>query len=323
MQITQLTSSDLVALQPLFLRVFKQPISMALLDWKYGQVSSEKGTGGESWVSADDASPRLPRLHCGLLFRNLHWHGAIHRGAQLIDLMAAPKETGLARDSSDFHQIMQHVLQRLQHPEGLIAFGFPSDRALRLAIKLGVSTNIDQLYRLTWTGQSRKASWLRVGKIVQLTSLDSSVCQGLWEPMRASLNAYCVGDRTYAHLHYRYEQRPEKSYEFLLLMRPFSSKPLGLAVLSKDGASREILDIVACKHDYPRVIDGLRSWATQRGVDSLHLYATTSVVTELAGSNGTVEATAIRIMASPFESAETLAKLKNNWWLMGGDTDYH
>ena len=323
MQITQLTSSDLVALQPLFLRVFKQPISMALLDWKYGQMSNEKGAGGESWVSIEEASARVPRLHCGLLFRDLHWRGVAHRGAQLIDLMAAPKETGLARDSSDFNQIMQHVLQRLRHHEGSIAFGFPSDRALRLAIKLGVSTNIDQLYRLTWTGRPPKASWLRVGKALPLTALDSSVCQELWEPMRASLNAYCVGDRTYAHLHYRYEQRPEKSYEFLLLMRPFSSKPLGLAVLSKDGASREILDIVACKHDYPRVIDGLRSWATQRGVDSLHLYATTSVVTELAGSNGTVEATAIRIMASPFESAETLAKLKNNWWLMGGDTDYH
>ena len=323
MQITRLADSDLAALQPLFFSVFKHPISMALLDWKYGQVSSEKGTGGESWVSADDASPRLPRLHCGLLFRNLHWHGAIHRGAQLIDLMAAPKETGLARDSSDFHQIMQHVLQRLQHPEGSIAFGFPSDRALRLAIKLGVSTNIDQLYRLTWTGRPRKASWLRVGKTLQLTALDRGVCEGLWDTMRASLTACCVGDRNYAHLHYRYEQRPEKSYEFLLLMRPFSSKPLGLAVLSKDGTSREILDIVACKQDYTRVIDGLRRWATQRGIDSLHLYSTTSVVKELAGSNGTTEATAIRIMASPFESAETLAKLKNSWWLMGGDTDYH
>jgi len=124
-------------------------------------------------------------------------------------------------------------------------------------------------------------------------------------------------------LRYRYEQHPEKSYEFVMVMRPFSSKPLGLGVLSGEGTTREILDIVACKDDYPRVIDGLRRWALQNDLDNLHLYATTCVVSQLTETGATAEATAIRVMASPLESAETLAKLKNNWWLTGGDTDYH
>jgi len=323
MPITQLKNSELSALQPLFLDVFKQPISVALLDWKYGEVSSRNGAGGESWVSVEDAKTQAPRLHCGLLFRNLHWRGASCRGAQLIDLMAAPKETGLARDSSDFHQIMQHVLQRLRRPEPLIAFGFPSERALRLAIKLGVSTNIDQLYRLIWAGRPRKASWLRFGRVQRLPALDRAVCNHLWAAMQASLSEHCVGDRTYEYLRYRYEQHPEKSYEFVMVMRPFSSKPLGLGVLSGEGTTREILDIVACKDDYPRMIDGLRRWALQNDLDNLHLYATTCVVSQLTETGATAEATAIRVMASPLESAETLAELKNNWWLTGGDTDYH
>ena len=316
MIVRRLDSSELDRLQPLFERVFKHPISLELLQWKYA-----KGRG-ESWT-AWQARNTTPFLHCGLFFRNVLLCGEPIRAAQLVDLMAGPKHTGLSREQSPFTVLMRQMLDCLPSPDNRdgVAFGFPSDRAMRLGEHSGISYAVDrwlelEFHRTKVKSGSRIRPWRP-----DLTS-DLALANRLWREMAHDFVDFSLGVHDSEHLIHRYIERPEKKYSLCVIESRWLRLPIGIAVVGSGQTHQEILDIIGRWEDMPEIILALQRWQLEKQGPSLKLMLTSHFAQQLEPYANQCSETQFRIMANPRTPEVTLSKLRNRWWLTGGDTDY-
>lgn len=312
----RLADAELGQIGPLFERVFQVPFNRALIEWKYA------GSRGESWTGWLDSSG--PAIHCGLSFRNVRWQGADHRAAQLTDLMALPKAGGLSRRQSPFVQLTRRILAGLAgpgNPQGL-AFGFPSDRAMRLGEHCGVYRAVDRLFELEF--QPKRSRFApRYRQLPALDAADAAMADRLWQSMRHGLEEHAVGIRDPEYLDRRYLQHPAKRYTLLAVHGRWLRRPAGLAVLSPgQGGCHELLDIVGAWQDLPDVLTALGDWLAAGGGTQIRWSLTGSFAQRLASLANACRETEFRIMANPEMPEASLRLLENHWWLTGGDTDY-
>lgn len=311
-----LGDDELVLIRPLFEAVFKAPVSEALLRWKYGQ-----GRGASWTVWQDDGLV----LHCGLFFRNVLLQGEPTQAAQLVDLMAAPKQSGLTRHGSPFTVLMQRLLTSLPsscNPAGL-AFGFPSDRAMRLGEHVKMYACVDDWMSLEFQS-SDAASGPNVRVIKKWCASDDKTVNALWGRMRNDLAAFVVGVRNSDYIRQRYLAHPEKKYLFLQIDSRWWRRPIGCVVLSQGPGQGqyEILDLICAWGDMQEVIGATQRWLHQVDGQLLTLLLTSTFAKKLAPFASQCQATQFRIMANPHMAPDGLAQLKHRWWLTGGDTDY-
>lgn len=312
----QLPICDLPVLQPLFESVFRVDFNLALMQWKYADGK------GESWVVGQDDSG--PSVHCGLAFRWVIFRGVTVRAAQLVDLMARPKEAGLSRRDSPFARLMLHLLDRLptvDNPDGL-AFGFPSDRAMRLGEHVGVYRAVDRLFELTLLPEHgfHLPAW-RSWQPEQLS--DQRLAESFWQALRDDLHHSALGVRDLDYLRWRYVHHPEKTYHLLIAQSRWRKKPFGLAIVSPstDG-NFELLDVLAAWRDFPQVLRALQGWLAAQDGRQLRFSLTAGFARQLAPFAAQCAPTEFRIMANPRGAPAMLSAIDGNWWLTGGDTDY-
>lgn len=300
--------------QPLFEQVFKQPISLDLLRWKYAAGR------GESWMIRQQGAYLL---HCGTLFRQLVVGDSRFKVIQIADLMAPPKRSGLTRLEAPFPVLLRHILGRLPGPENphAIAFGFPSGRAMRLAEQLGVATAVDHWMQLDFPAL-RHPLVARVRELSHLGESEVAKLTALWAAMRAGLGDTPLVCRDIDYLQDRYFGHPEKPYRMLLVESCWLKKPLGLAVVSCATGNPELLDVIARWDDVPEVIRAVQDWVARQGVGSFSFWLTQSFARQLAPFAEHCHATQFRIMGNPFSPAAFLSATQGRWWLTGGDTDY-
>lgn len=312
----RLGEDELPWLQPLFDSVFNHPVSLDLLRWKYASGH------GESWA-AGLANVERPLLHCGLLFRDILFHGEARQAAQLVDLMAEPKQTGLSRAQSPFTLLMRHLLAQLpgpRNPEAL-AFGFPSERAMRLGEHNGVYCAVDHWLALHFTPcQQLVGPRLRAWRATDAGEL--ALADGLWQRMREDFTDAVLGVRDAAYLHWRYLAHPERQYQIFVVESRWRRCPVGLAVLAPGSGAREIVDVIGAWDDLPEILLALQRGVAEHGASTLNLLLTAGFAASLAPFANTCQTTEFRIMANPDSPEVALAKLRGRWWLTGGDTDY-
>lgn len=315
MQIKKIDFRDLAVIQPLFRQVFGTDIPEPMLAWKYGEER------GSAWGAF--AGDRL-LAHCGLFYRTVLAEGRQQRIAQLGDLMALPgRYGGLSRKSSPFAALIQQVLADLpgdDNPDGL-AFGFPSDRAMRLGEHLGLFTSIDRIRQLAFVPLPPS----RTSRCRNLQPDDSSLpdtVERLWQRMAAALGNDLVGIRDGAYVMQRYAAHPLHRYDFRLVVSRWLRRPFGVLITRTTGQECELMDIIAPPSDLPELLEAALQQMEEWGVTSLKLWLTerhSRLVQELADVS---EPTEFRIMANPFSSGGQPERFADRWWLTGGDTDY-
>ena len=311
-----LGDDELVLIQPLFEAVFKVPVSEALLRWKYAQ-----GRGASWTVWQDDVLV----LHCGLFFRDVLLQGEPTQAAQLVDLMAAPKQSGLTRNESPFTVLLQHILTSLpslRNPAGL-TFGFPSGRAMRLAEHVKVSVCVDDWMSLEFQ-PSDLVSGPKLRVIDKWCASDDKAVNALWGRMRDDFAEFVVGVRNSDYIRQRYLAHPEKKYLLLQIDSRWWRRPIGCVVLSQGPGpgQYEILDVICAWDEMQEVIGTTQRWLHQIDGHLLTMLLTSTFAKKLAPFASQCQATQFRIMANPHMSLQGLAQLKHRWWLTGGDTDY-
>lgn len=316
MQICRLDPACLGEIQPIFRQVFGHEISLGFLQWKYG-----KGLG-ESWIYRDDH--HNPVLHCGIFYRDVILDSRAVRVSQLTDLMALPKRSGLSRQDAPFTSLMRKVLAELQGPENpeALAFGVPSQRAMRLGERMGVYRSVDEWHELSFPSRPRSTFYRKPQEIQAIDSGTATAINQLWLAMARDLADFPVGRRDAPYIARRYLQHPEHKYCCLLIRSHWLQKPIGLAVLRKNETDFELLDIIGPLSAIPDVLRQLQSWT--QGTDR-HLFKwnlTSSFAARFATFAERSEPTQFRIMANPFTPSTTLEKFDHKWWLTGGDTDY-
>jgi hypothetical protein len=312
--IIRLSDDALPKLGALFESVFGHPVSPELLRWKYADQR------GESWAIELDGNIVL---HCGLLFRRVTLRSREYKVAQLVDLMAAPKRSGLSRNGAPFPLLMDHILKHLPHeenPDG-IAFGFPSDRAMRLGEHADVYQSIDTWFLLRFRPrQMRFAPSTRPWDAG--SSEDQALASHFWLKMRDSLSHLALGDRGIDYLHHRYLKHPEKSYRLLVILSAWRKKPIGLAVLSSACPEPEILDLIGDFREMPQMLLALQCSLAAQSCSGLTLFLTDRPSRQLMPFADERVPTEFRIMTNPRTPARIKAQLSKQWWLTGGDTDY-
>lgn len=317
LQVSQIPLGQECRIQPLFREVFGHELSPEMLHWKYAQGR------GASWGGWDSAGRLI--VHCGLFYRNVLAGGGQRRIVQLGDLMASTGgRGGLARRHAPFYQLIMPILTGLatkENPES-IAFGFPSDRAMRLGEHLGLFQAIDQMFELVFPpslpGCCAYASIL----IENIDNTAEKVLNRLWRQMAVDLSDGLVGVRDPDYLRYRYFSHPEHRYRCYLVRSFWLRRPIGAFIIKGEGPSLEIMDIIAPLNHITSVLRAAREWLASTGGERLVLWLASSHVARLADQADSVIPLEFRIMANPFTPADLLTRFDKRWWLTSGDTDY-
>jgi hypothetical protein len=213
-----------------------------------------------------------------------------------------------------------------------MGFGFPNERHLRLAVKLGIGWRIGEVHQLNWyinaDAQVASLGWLWQDELLvaNSSSLQNTVA-GAWTRMQQSADSlkYSLGQRDWAQFEWRYLKRPDKQYQFIALKRPWSSECIGVAVVSAPAApgaamlwvdwigSTALISLghrMVMKLAHAQQASCVTSWASAEVENAL---AQTSI--------DLIETCAV--MGVPIASNLTAEEAQHlRWWAMAGDTDF-
>ncbi len=315
------------ALLSLFKDVFGSEQSAELWRWKYRYAHSPGSVvlEGDRPVAFNGAIPRQ-----GWVF------GRPETLIQMGDVMAAKDVRGILTRKGPFFMAVEHYLTSHVGPghRYSIAFGFPNDRACRVGVRKGLYCEIDRVSELSWlpchpVGESNGfGGEVPDPDIVQIT-LDNFVeyqgnIEGLWCDMRGELNDVAAGCRDSRWLRHRYLDKPEADYSLYYIDTPLCRGLMILRQLSdSEGGSPEVelMDVVACRASVAGLVVMAQSFAARVGASKLFAWATPKAETWF-GASGPVVAPLPVIIPGNALALEHSMRVKDCWWLMGGDTDF-
>ncbi len=318
-QVRDLRADDEDSLLRLHVNVFGPGATAAWYRWKY---AAGGGLGSGVWHDGELIA------HCGGVPRPLWRQGRRETGIQIGDVMVASQWRGILSRRGPFFQASRafysaHVGAGQGHA---IAFGFPSERHLRLAVTLKLLWDGGPIHALTWDLQAVQKNgpgWAWKGQ-----SLDPSDSRfdgwvdAAWRRMRAAGTALTLGERDARYVRWRFCERPQRRCNFLALRRPWSRTVAGIAVLDMANADAHWLDWIG---DPAAIVAASRACiaeAGRAGARSLSAW-TSPLVTQSLRNSGVARQSVIAWLGIPRASSlgeEEIAGMP--WWLMGGDTDF-
>ena len=257
--------------------------------------------------------------HYGGMYRNIVVGGKPERVAQICDVMVLSNERGVLTRQGPF------FLMGSSWPEvyGPLGFGFPNARAMLVAKKMGLYTEVGKMAEVRWPPAAprfRLAS--RVRQLDQNQAADRALVESLWQSMAHDLRHSAVGVKNWAFLQQRYFAHPHNHYEILVVTARLTGKPLGVLVLRRLEASCELLDVVAPLANLAQVIDQARRMTNRWALPYLYAWVTTNNLSLFLNCGGKEEALDVAIPASSWTKNPQSELFKDKWWLMSGDTDF-
>lgn len=297
----------------LFSVSFGHDISPLIWRWKY-RFTPNPGTvvyDGERVVAFNGGMPRKARVF-----------GQDAMVVQMGDVMVAPDVRGLLTRRGPFHlAVHKYFSERVGlNKEFAFAFGFPHARAARVGIKQKLYCEADKVLQARWCSLHGR-SWKLAAR--PLTKDDMSVVDQLWAQMLLATDDVTICSRESSWIQHRYLDKPENSYQVMLVLQRFSRKPLGVIVLKDHGNDGvELLDIIAPRSFFTSVIHVARLITGRLGREWLFGWFTPSALHWCEGTDPVIEETEVVIPGSAVNDIEHALSVKDRWWLMGGDTDF-
>lgn len=307
-------------LRALFGEVFDQPMSEADWAWKYGE-----GRGCALGLRRDG---RL-LAHYGGLERKV-WHaGECFSACQVCDVIVhAGLRSHLGRRNA-LHDLTASFLEAeigwgLRHRVG---FGFPTDRAFRVAQRLGLYEAVDQMdcarwpaaaaarpLRLQWLG----AAQLRPGRV------EAAEVDALWREMRDECQDSVIGERDAAWLRQRYLAHPRWRYRIAMVRSRVLHALLGVVVWREHDEHLEWVDWVGGAASLPALLGALRDQAQRAAKPWVDAWITAShrAALQRLAADVSWRSLGITVPANVHTPGPAAAVLRSRWWLTAGDTDF-
>jgi len=338
MALRPLSAGEAPALIALHNQVFGSSVDGAWFDWKYGA-----GTGGGLGMGLWHDGQMI--AFCGGVPRQFCLGSQLQMGTaylQIGDVMVRPDWRAVLTRRGVFYTVSQAFYDAQIGANAAYAagFGFPSVRHLKLAEKLGLLRGVGQMTELLWnvqwsvskatvhtpkhTSPAVRNPWFwRLQALQADQSSFDQEASACWAAMRGSLPKALLGERSPNYLRWRFASRPHRRCVFWALKRPWSSRPLGLAVLSEPvaGQSCRWLDWVGPAQALPLAAQLVWRQVQGTGASQMSVWASAQVATLLAPHAHRQQA------ASPI-GAPTHSLLPEHsghapaWWFMAGDTDF-
>jgi hypothetical protein len=242
---------------------------------------------------------------------------------QIGDVMVHPAERGVMTRSGPFQIAASTFIDRsvgYGRPH-LFGFGFPTDKALQVAQKLGLYERVDQMTELTWPAAD---SWgARLLRSAKLMPQDRPSVDRLWKAMAQDFRGSILGVRDADYVEERYQKHPTVAYECLLVRKLLTGAKVGLVVLrSVDQGQIELMDLIGPRHSFPALVAAARRWAWRKGAGRLRAWVTASHADLLAATSPAATPMDLMVPANVWSPGPSADELRGHWWLTAGDSDF-
>lgn len=322
-------SRDAPAMRVLFRNMFGHEMSVEHWCWKY---SAGNGSGLALWINGEMVA------HYGGATRQVRVFGDVMQACQVCDVMVSPAgRAALARRGPLAYLTATFLEHQIGH--GLphaIGFGFPSERAFRVAQRLGLYVAVDEIVSLHWPALSSAASPARRGDWrVRAAPLDLTIlhegtrpwrrAEDLWATMAAAFRGSVLGERSPAWLRKRYGQRPDFHYDALLLTSKMTARWLGIVVTRAHDDYLEIVDLIGAPRHFAALVHVARGVAATKGLHKVQAWITASHAHLLRTSDDAdvvMHKPGIRVPFNAHTSGLDPALFVGKWFLMSGDSDF-
>lgn len=297
----------------LFNDSFGHRTSAAHWQWKY-RFAASPGTlvlEGERAVAFNGGMPR-----------NAYIQGALETVVQMGDVMVSPDQRGILTRRGPFYLSVMHFFKAQVGPgkNYSIAFGFPNARHARLGVKQGLYCQVDKIVQGRWPARAGR-SLLLGSHPLDVTQL--ALIEPLWKQMQADAQTLAICARDAQWIEHRYFNKPNQSYIVLKVFHRLTRQIRGVIVLKPQGDDGvEILDIIAPQKNFPSLIN-IAQMATHRlGQKWLFGWFSPQAMRWSETTQPIIEETDVVIPGSAVNDETWSLRVKERWWLMGGDTDF-
>lgn len=307
------------SLLALFEQVFGYVLDPRVWRWKYRFAD----TPGSAVLEGDRAV-----AFCGGIPRTGLVFGQLESLVQMGDIMVAKDVRGILSKRGPFYLAMEDYLTPRVGP-GLrysLAFGFPNERACKVGVVHGLYNIVDKIVEPHWMPLPDKVQQPCLARLID-TGNDGHWQQQvdvLWQAMQRDTNGVAIGSRDSQWIKHRYIDKPMADYLlYLVFAEANSSTPAGLLILKRHtGQGMELLDMVAPRSSVPVLIEAARQLAAACQAPYLFAWMTPSVLEWFADTSPQVNSTEVVIPGCNVNGPEYALRVKDRWWLLGGDSDF-
>lgn len=315
-RLAMLADEQIPGMLNLFKKIFQQEMSPAFWQWKYPASS-----GREIAVWRDD---RLVG-HYGGIGRRILFFNAPCMAVQIGDVMVDTEVRGTLTRKGPFFLMASTFLEYFIGfgRQYLIGFGFPNDRAMKIAERLRLYAEVGCMVEISWPPRTKIPLWRTRLQMLDRQHPDTTaIVDDCWQRMSADFRNAIIGIRDWMYFQHRYLNHPQQSYQIVSVKNRFNAKVHGILVLRCDHDDCEIVDIIAPLAEIPLLIIHARRLAGMHGVKRVFCQVTENFAAHFAATGGNQVSTDIRIPTNIWSSGPSPEMLKDRWWLMGGDKDF-
>jgi cyclopropane fatty-acyl-phospholipid synthase-like methyltransferase len=317
-KITFVTANEKNAVKALFSEVCQpEEMSDALWEWKYGD---SRGLGIAGWYHDKMVA------HYGGIRREIRYFGQAKPAVQIADVMVSPKERAVLTRKGAFF-VTAATFPECYVGYGapiLLGYGFPNDRAMKVAERLGLYAPVGKIIELHWsTILSKSHLWTRIRHLHPLESeTEQSIINQLWQKMAVCLQNALVGVRDWDYIHHRYLKHPHFSYELLLVTRRLTGQALGIAIIHRLGDTCRLMDFIGDLAHIPEVIKQVQRMAGIWGMKTVTTWITANFSHCFPLTDAEQKDIKVQIPHSIWTDGISPKEIDGHWWLMIGDTDF-
>lgn len=299
----------------LFLECFGSNVSDSHLGWKYGH-SRGFGLGAYSEHSLIGFIGGIPR--------EVLCKGQLIDALQVCDVMVHPDFRHLQPRHGVFQQLAERFLRTqvgFNAPYRL-GFGFPSQRAFKLAQRLNLYAPVDSMLEMTWACSITLKGYLSRSRPIR--NSDAEIIDHLSGAMHRSFNSSILGKRSWAYIKSRYLEHPQYRYVCRLIVSKITSQPLGVLIFKpQDNIVLELVDLVASRQYLATMVHAALRFARRAQFTHMSMWITNSHHHLFNICSPKINPLDVVIPAYDSPQAPPPGDIIDTWFLMAGDSDFH
>ena len=313
--VRELGEQDGPAMRALFRKVFREEMTETHWHWKYGRKDS-RATGvfqGSELVG-----------HYGGVGLDVLLEGKAEKAIQITDLMVDPAVRHVARYQSPFYLATSRFLHDFvgYNKPFLLAYGFPSDRAMTLSEKLGLYKTVGKMCEVIWPESTPGNSALKFRKLdADNFAAAAPLIDDLWEKIKARFNRQFTVIKNADYFRWRFLEHPSRTYEIYLIQAGLFRKTTGLVVIKPEGHQNVVMEVLSI-HDLETGIAQARQIAARSSVLPIKTWCPESCIPLLQIKDARINNLPIRIPANTSSPGPDPEWQQDKWCLFPGDTDY-
>lgn len=303
---------DFEVIKTVFEDAFNHTIDESLWFWKY------QDTSVPSYVVEEEGNVVA---YCGGLSREGYANGKQATFCQLVDVMVHSKQRGVLTKTGPFFRCVSPFMLDIigEDKQCQYLFGFPNNRHLRAGARQSLYTPVDYIQEASWPAmpaqEYRLVEW-------QGDELNGAEIDKLWQSMLQHLPSQLIGARHEKWLRYRYLNHPHGGYKVYFVK--VSDVTHGVVVL-KDRPNAdeiELMDFICEPQHVTILMQAAQQYVYRLKRIRLFAWITPYIQTWLKNTDVTIQETDIVIPGNGMDDRDYVNQAKDNWWLMGGDSDF-